>query len=144
MRYPRSPPALLKESTGIPIFFPTAPLRKPRTEWGCHPVAFMRSFKVAPSGRRSRARILAVLLPLRAVVGFLARVALRAGLALDGATCARRLATRAFLARGAPLTVAIAGALVCSCGIEVVIWLFFPLTAMAVTTLIPPVGGTCK
>ena len=52
-----------------PIFFFTAPLRKPRTEWGCQPVAFLSSGSEAPAGLRSRARILAVLVPRRAATG---------------------------------------------------------------------------
>ena len=50
---------------GIPIFF--LPLRKPRTLWDCQPVVLINSFKVTPLGRRNRSRILAVLLPWRAV-----------------------------------------------------------------------------
>src|SRR3990167_9303722 len=43
-----------------------APLRNPRTLWAWHPVAAMRSFRVAPFGWRSSARIAAFLLPSRA------------------------------------------------------------------------------
>jgi len=52
-----------------PIFFFTAPLRKPRTEWGCQPVAFLSSGSEAPAGLRSSARILAVLVPRRGTAG---------------------------------------------------------------------------
>src|SRR5882724_254525 len=103
MRYPRLPSRLLKDSNGMPIFFRSVPLRKPRTECGCQPVAFMSSFSKAPLGRFSRPRILAVLLPRRAVAAFLARVAFRAGLAFGGATSAHRFATRAFFTGVAPL-----------------------------------------
>ena len=48
---------LLKDSTGVPIFFPMVPLKKPRTELGCQPVAFTSSFKLTPLGRFSRSRI---------------------------------------------------------------------------------------
>jgi hypothetical protein len=58
---------------GIPIFF--LPLRKPRTLWACHSVTLINSFKVTPPARRSRSRILVVLLPWRAVAAFLGRVA---------------------------------------------------------------------
>src|SRR6266852_2217479 len=123
MRYARSPSPLWKDSTGVPLFFPSVPLKKPRTEWGCHPVAFVSSFKVTPPGRFSRSTILAVLLPRRAGTAFLAREALRAGLPLDGATGARGLATRAF--------VAVAGVFSFGCcGIEVVI-AASPLAAVA-------------
>ena len=53
----------------MPIFFPSMPLKKPRTECACQPVAFMSSFNVTPPGRFSRSRILAVLLPGRAIAG---------------------------------------------------------------------------
>src|SRR6266852_6009239 len=120
----RSPSPLLKDSTGVLIFFPSVPLKKPRTEWGCHPVAFGSSCKVTPPGRFSRSTILAVLLPRRAVTAFLARETFRAGLPLDGAMGARGLATRAF--------VAVAGTFsFCSCGIEVVILSISPLAAVA-------------
>jgi hypothetical protein len=45
------------------IFLPRTPEMKPRTEWACQPVAFMRSAPVAPVGRFSRSRTLAVLPP---------------------------------------------------------------------------------
>jgi hypothetical protein len=43
------------------------PDRKPRTEWGCQPVAFLNSFRMTPPDRFSRSRTLAVLLPSRAL-----------------------------------------------------------------------------
>jgi hypothetical protein len=91
----RSPSSPLVEVTVSPIFLRTVPDRKPRTECGNQPVAFISSFEVAPPGRFSRSRILAVLLPSRATLGlatsglarplgaFLAGVALRADLALE-------------------------------------------------------------
>src|SRR5260370_21384715 len=47
------------------IFPFTAPLRKPRTECACHPVALVSSAREAPVGRGTRRRILAVLVPAR-------------------------------------------------------------------------------
>jgi len=44
---------------------PTVPERKPRRECACQPVVFISSFRVAPLGRLSRSRTLAVLLPSR-------------------------------------------------------------------------------
>src|ERR1700674_907771 len=94
-----------------PIFLPTAPERKPRTECGCQPVAFMSSFSVTPPACLSRSRTWAVLLPSRAfpalalpaflgaLAPFFGGLALLAALALDGATCARRVPPEPFLAR---------------------------------------------
>ena len=122
----RPPLSLLVDATAKPIFFPTVPDRKPRTECGCQPVAFMISAKVAPFSRRSRLMTSAVLLPPRAVaraspvggaffdfpcpgptlavsaflgdVGvFLAAVAFFPDLPLAGATWARGFAVRALL-----------------------------------------------
>jgi hypothetical protein len=73
------------------------PLKKPRTECACQPVALINSFNVTPSGRFSKSRILAVLLPWRAGVAFFAGGAFRPDLGLDAATEARRLATPAFV-----------------------------------------------
>jgi len=71
---------------------------------GCQPVAFINSLAVAPSGRFSRSRILAALLPSRATAAFFALVgAFLAGaaffpdLAFLGATFARRAPAVAFL-----------------------------------------------
>src|SRR5438552_216748 len=73
------------------------PDRNPRTECGCHPVAFISSLAVAPPGRFSRSRTLAALLPSRAepaffspLGAFLAEVAFFPDFAFFGATCARR------------------------------------------------------
>src|SRR5258708_8474042 len=63
MEYVRSPSSALVDDTASPIFLPTVPDRKPRTECFCQPVAFINSFAVAPPGRLSRSRTLAVLLP---------------------------------------------------------------------------------
>src|SRR5260370_22990519 len=106
--YVRSPSSPFVDDTAIPIFLPTVPDRKPRTECGCHPVAFISSFEVAPPGRLSRSRTLAVLLPSRAIAAgfaglaplgalwpFLAGVAFFTAFPLAGATrgfCARVLA----------------------------------------------------
>src|SRR5712692_3894333 len=123
--------------TVSPSFLRTVPDRKPRTECGNQPVAFIRSLEVAPPGRFSRSRILAVLLPSRATLGlatsrlvrplgaFFADVALRADLALAGATWARRGATRAFLLAFGFLLLAVVAAMVFSSGFNVVI-LFSP------------------
>src|SRR6266851_431549 len=58
----RSPSGDLVDSTATPFFLPKTE-RKPRMECGCQEVAFSSSFKVAPLGRFTRSRILAVLLP---------------------------------------------------------------------------------
>src|SRR5262245_39904986 len=91
--------------TAKPIFLPTVPERKPRTECGCQPVGFMLSARVAPCWRRIRSRTWAVLLPSRAAgvapsgaLGvFLAGLALFPDLSLAGATWARRAPVSAFL-----------------------------------------------
>src|SRR5258707_15459153 len=49
------------------------PLKKPRIECGCQPVALISSLRVAPPGRFSSARIFSVLVPPRA--GAVARAA---------------------------------------------------------------------
>src|SRR6266852_6869894 len=95
------------------------------------------SCKVTPPGRFSRSTILAVLLPRRARVAFLARGAFRAGLPLDGATGARGLATRAFVA--VPGTFSF-----CSCGIEVVISAVSFGGSRHVTTFIALFAHICK
>jgi len=91
------------ETTGKPIFFETVPDKKPRTECGCQPVAFINSLAVAPSGRFSRSRTLAALLPFLAPLpfvaplgAFLAEVAFFPGLAFFGATVRARLALVVF------------------------------------------------
>ena len=116
---------LLKDSTGVSIFFPRVPLKKPRTECGCQPVAFTSSFKLTPPGRFSRSRILSVLLPLReAVAGLFALAAFVAGSAFGGAALARRLATRAFVV-----------------GAAVACWVFFLEVVIFVGL---PFGGSCR
>ena len=80
----------------------------------------MISFRVAPPGRFSRSRTLAVLLPSRApsafadlaflgaLVLFFAEVGFFPDLAFEDATWARRGATRAFLGASGSLAVAVA------------------------------------
>src|SRR5260370_6390527 len=92
-----------------PIFLPKEPERKPRTEWGCQPVAFTRCFKVAPPDRFSSSSSRAVLLPWRtlsafavvawraALTAFLAGVVFLADFALTSATRGFGAATLAFL-----------------------------------------------
>ena len=87
----RSPSGDLVDSTATPFFF-AKPERKPRMECGCQEVAFSRSFKVAPPGRFTRSRILAVLLPglalpafRRGWARFLADLGWRADLAWEAA-----------------------------------------------------------
>src|SRR5713101_3118030 len=106
-----------------PIFLPKLPERKPRTEWGCQPVAFMRCFKVAPPDRFTSSSTRAVLLPWRtltafagvawraALTAFFAGVAFLADLALAGATWGFGAATLAFWGgSGFPAAVAVAWA----------------------------------
>ena len=61
MRYVRTPPSGLKDSTVWPAFF-IAPAMNPRTVCFCHPIDFMISASVAPFLRRSMATTWAVLL----------------------------------------------------------------------------------
>src|SRR5260370_40852010 len=94
----RSPSLVLLDSIFRPIFLPKLPERKPRTEWGCQPVAFTRCFKVAPTDRFTSSSTRAVLLPWRtrsafavvawraALAAFLAAVGVLAHLAVAGAT----------------------------------------------------------
>src|ERR1035437_3878979 len=139
-----------------PILLPTVPDRKPRTECGNQPVAFISSLEVAPPGRFSRSRILAVLLPSRAILdlatsglvrpldAFLDNLALRADFALAGATLARRGATRAFLLPAGFLLVAVTAEVPFSSGIKVVIFNFSFGAIVAVTTWITRVRLKCK
>ena len=134
------PSSPLVDVTVSPIFLPTVPERKPRTEWGNQPVALISSLAVTPFGRLSRSRILAVLLPSRATSGlaalasllgafafvrplgaFLAGVAFFPALVLAGATGARRGARVAFLLSFGLAPSAVAGAVSVSSGINVVI-----------------------
>jgi hypothetical protein len=92
-RYARSPSSRETESMRKPIFFLTAPLRKPRSECGCQPVAFRSSGSDAPVGLRSSASILAVLVPRRAApVALLRLFDFLTGLAAAVAARLRRLA----------------------------------------------------
>lgn len=52
-------------------FLRTTPAKKPRTECGCQPVAFVMDAIVAPLGARSMARTAACLLPVRSIFGAL-------------------------------------------------------------------------
>src|SRR5580704_2549033 len=91
-----------------PIFLPIVPDRKPRTECGCQPVAFISSLAVTPPGRFSSSKMRSVLLPSRGpelsldFAPFLAWGAFLAGLAFFpdlpffGATWARRAPALAF------------------------------------------------
>src|SRR5260370_23670989 len=87
-------------------------------ECGCQEVAFSSSFKVAPLGRFTRSRILAVLLPGRALPAFrrgwapfLADLGLRADLAWEAAARPFFAATVAFWGGlGFPAAVAVASA----------------------------------
>src|SRR6266446_178437 len=81
----------IRAAGGTAFFFPKTE-RKPRMECGCQEVAFSSSCKVAPPGRFTRSRILAVLLPGRALPAFrrggapfLADLGLRADLAWEAA-----------------------------------------------------------
>lgn len=85
-------------------FFRMVPDRKPRTECACQSVAFMIAASVAPSGRFSRSRILAALLPSRAIPAFLpllgaffAALAFLPDLPFLGAAWAERAPALAFL-----------------------------------------------
>src|SRR4026209_1028460 len=66
--------------------FPRVPLRNPRTECDCQPVAFMISLSVAPSDLRSMVSTAAFLLPRRAE-GFGRRVAVFRFFAFRRAAC---------------------------------------------------------
>src|ERR1035441_3917050 len=108
IRYVRSPPSGLKDSTWYPAFF-IAPAMNPRTVCPCHPIVSMISASVAPFFRWSMATTWAVLLPSRgpavscalaaflALGAFLAAVAFLPALPLTGAPlapCAPPLALR--------------------------------------------------
>jgi hypothetical protein len=121
--YWRSPSSRLLDSTASPIFFPSVPLRNPRTECACQPVAFISSLLVTPPGRLSRSSICAVLLPSRAEPGFFGPLAFVArlgaffaglaflpDLALAGATWRAGFATLGFLVAFGLAPVAVAWA----------------------------------
>src|ERR1035441_9686822 len=99
MRYVRSPPSGLKDSTSYPAFF-MAPAMKPRTVCFSQPIFSMISANVAPLLRWSMATTWAVLLPSRGalapVAASLAVVSLVA-LAFFGAPLAAVGAALAFL-----------------------------------------------
>ena len=63
----RSPCLYLAGTRSMFVFLLIVPLRNPRTECANQPVAFISSFSEAPSGRLSRPRTLAALLPSRAI-----------------------------------------------------------------------------
>src|ERR1035438_9972101 len=65
----RVPSSRFSEFTVSPIFFPRVPLMNPLQLWVCHDVAAMISASVAPFARRSKSRMVAVLLPARAPSG---------------------------------------------------------------------------
>jgi len=95
--------SLRKDSTLSRCFLIRVPLTKPRTVWGCQPVAFMISAKLAPLGRRISSSTSAFLLPSRASAFALGRVALfsfleAVALALFPALGAPFLRLAAFLA----------------------------------------------
>jgi hypothetical protein len=47
----------------------TTAVKKPRTEWGCQPVAFMMAVIVVPLGCRSKARTASCFVSLRVEAG---------------------------------------------------------------------------
>ena len=107
----RSPSSPLTEVTANPIFLPSVPEMNPRTECGCQPVAFISVLSVAPPGRLTKSRTVAVLLPSRAAFAFLPPLGplapFLAGVAfflddlgLAGATRRACGATLAFLVQG--------------------------------------------
>ena len=71
--YRRSPFSSFTETTARPIFLPSVPLMKPRTECACQLVASMIAFSVVPLGCFMRARIASVL-PLSRVPLVFARL----------------------------------------------------------------------
>src|SRR5215471_20452274 len=106
--------------TARPIFLLMVPDRKPRMECGCHPVAFISSLAVAPPGRFSKSRTIAVLLFFRAHLAgfsplaffaplstFLAALAFVPDFPFLGATWARLAPAVAFLL---PLGCSVSGA----------------------------------
>ena len=160
MLYTRVPSSRFSDFTVSAIFFPRVPLTKPRTLCGCQPVAFMISANVAPPGRFSRSRILAVLLPSRtpSAFGFVALgplAAFFAGLVFLGAAALSLPPLALFLALGAPFfglaaffEAALSGAPAAPCAataaafsvvpaFSVVIFVYSPLAALsALMTLI--------
>src|SRR5260370_8885427 len=153
----RSPSLVLLDSIFRPIFLPKLPERKPRTEWGCQPVAFTRCFKVAPPDRFSSSSTRAVLLPWRtlsafavvawraALTAFLAGVVFLADFALTSATRGFGAATLAFFGASAfppPTAVAWAGS---RFSVVAIVMMHAPLAVItAVTTWITPKRSHCK
>src|SRR5712691_103554 len=124
------------------------PERNPRTLWACQSVAFIRPLSVAPSGRFSRSRILAALLPSRAAPAFLwplgaffCGVAFFPALPFLGATCARRAPTRAFLV---PFGFAVVAGVVPVSSVIDVIWILLFAVITAVMTWIALLGRESK
>src|SRR5258706_7896053 len=60
------PDSSFTEATLNFSFLVITPLKKPRTECGCQPVALISSLSAAPPGRFSNARIFSALVPPRA------------------------------------------------------------------------------
>jgi hypothetical protein len=122
---------------------PIVPDRNPRTECGCHRVAFCSSFDVAPPGRFSRSRIFAALLPSRAPVAFfsllgafLAGLAFLPGFPFFGATFARRAPAVAFFVGFGSADPAVGAVSICSVFVVII---RSPLAVItAVTTWITP------
>src|ERR1017187_1959904 len=110
IRYVRSPPSGLKDSTVYPAFF-IAPAMKPRTVCFCHPIVFMISARVAPFFRWSMATTWAVLLPSRGpapscdLAAFLALGAILAGAVFLGAVALALPPLALFWPLGAPFFV---------------------------------------
>src|SRR5258706_16160720 len=63
------PDSSFTEATLNFSFLVITPLKKPRTECGCQPVALISSLSVAPPGRFSSPRIFSVLVPPRPDAG---------------------------------------------------------------------------
>src|SRR5689334_13610153 len=121
----------------------------PRTDCGCQPVAFISSFALAPPGRFSKSRTLAVLLPSRAPAAFVAPlgafltgVAFFPDLPFFGATWARRAPAVAFLLAFSSSAVG-ARAVAVASAFEIIVFLLMAVD-YRVTTSITPVGGKCK
>src|SRR5258706_15394576 len=117
------PDSSFTEATLNFSFLVITPLKKPRTECGCQPVALISSLSAAPPGRFSNARIFSALVPPRAggvaraaepaladarfVAAFLAGRALAGEERFGGVTGAPCWARRAFpVASGAAFSVA--------------------------------------
>ena len=147
----RSPSGDLVDSTATPFFLPKTE-RKPRMECGCQEVAFSSSCKVAPPGRFTRSRILAVLLPGRALPAFrhgwapfLADLGLRADLAFEAAAWPFFAAALALWGGlDFPAAVAVAWADSRFSVVDIVM-MHAPLAVItAVTTWITPKRSQCK